>query len=911
MEPWNEQYHVMFVHPMDNCVIPALISTADNRSARAQNTRAPVGASLLTRCDTNFNIGHPTHAHIGYTRRCTRRAKHNFAPAYRASFPAFTNKIVPTKLARAWAATTMDRQFAAGHRAPEDTVSLTSLENDADDFDRLMIQSARDQRQGNVQAFRKARTHPRVGVTLENLERHNAKSSAGKQGLESNMRVAFDSPPSSSGSTMSDPALRPPSSWGRKARVKRSWMRDITADQNQQSNDRHDTPQWSPPNNEQTPKRFDDDDDADAPRQSIEDSPLSHKSSLMGTPVYSRRRSIEDWDFDMNEASLIASTPYFPRSTALEDIRQREMESLREPIVSANRPIGNTQASREETQPSRQASNTVEEDITQQKASSKSSLSGMRVDKPDAPYRATDAAQADSGQNMENSPIVVYKKVSEEVGIGNSRLFANGQGRSSRPSRRREDSHDLLRRLARASNTPSPGRTEAPASQAVPTNHTDTSSKDVATSRSPSSIDRLTKKLSPKQSTTTKQSQTSSSHEPEHQISTGFSRNDPRLGADATPMPASRSLLKPKTPVVTGAWVDTIIDTPGPSIAQRPTENRPSVSSRKTGSTQKTSQESEVVPQKEEQLKMLEILKPTLPRSALAAIVEEARSIEQEQRAEYGDSTINSLEEMIAPFSDTSRPGEPDEDTLLGIQMPTHEPRTEAERQRQQEARQLHAMNERLRAARTSLRDTNRGIRRVEDQIEHSGDGTYDKTQKTVVHRECPCASDGEHQLSFWKIFKTMFYSARPKSKSGRGLTMLSVALLSFLTWFILENIAWLVICQFCCIYIKLTLDSEIWGHHEYASSYKGYGVVWGAPEYPYVLPTMTYRAFIKPWWHPIYAFLVWTWKTFGSSTGGAVTTTSATATRVAQRVLSEQTGLTFEEDAATVLGMAADEVVR
>ena len=58
-----------------------------------------------------------------------------------------------------------------------DRMSLTSLEDGADEFERMMIQNARDEQrmrdamQGKVQPFRKARTHPRVSVTLENLER--------------------------------------------------------------------------------------------------------------------------------------------------------------------------------------------------------------------------------------------------------------------------------------------------------------------------------------------------------------------------------------------------------------------------------------------------------------------------------------------------------------------------------------------------------------------------------------------------------------------------------------------------------------------------------------------------------------------------------------------------------------------
>ena len=82
--------------------------------------------------------------------------------------------------------------------------------------------------------------------------------------------------------------------------------------------------------------------DASLPHRSVPDSPLSHKSFQQGTP---RRESTGDLDldldldltFDMNEASMLVSTPYMPRNTKLDDIREREMESLREQRVAIAR----------------------------------------------------------------------------------------------------------------------------------------------------------------------------------------------------------------------------------------------------------------------------------------------------------------------------------------------------------------------------------------------------------------------------------------------------------------------------------------------------------------------------------------------------------------------------------------------
>jgi hypothetical protein len=44
---------------------------------------------------------------------------------------------------------------------------------------------------------------------------------------------------------------------------------------------------------------------------------------------------------DLNEALLIASTPYIPRNTALDDIRQREIESLKEQAVTCSSEMSN------------------------------------------------------------------------------------------------------------------------------------------------------------------------------------------------------------------------------------------------------------------------------------------------------------------------------------------------------------------------------------------------------------------------------------------------------------------------------------------------------------------------------------------------------------------------------------------
>ncbi|KAF2445218.1 hypothetical protein P171DRAFT_315896, partial [Karstenula rhodostoma CBS 690.94] len=716
---------------------------------------------------------------------------------------------------------------------------LTSLESGADDFERRMIENLRNERRNDaptpkVHAFSKARVRPRVGVTLENLERHNAKSSVA---LGPSAHVKFQSPPSSSGSTGSDPALNVPSGWGRKGRVRRNWLREITTHDNREPGAHDDT--------------------------SIEDSPLSHKGSLHGTPASQRRRSIEDWSFDMNEASLIASTPYRPRNTRLEDIRQRELESLQEQGVATNLLDRIRESSPEEIRRPRSASTksaTAPDNATEPvQTTPEQPLSEMRLHKRNKSWQAVGKAPAITGEGTEGSPIVVYKRSSETIGMVDSRFLAD-TANARRPAARRDDSRDLLRRLARASSTPSPGRPEVSRPQTTPTRQTGSSSQTMVTETSPrvptmegSSGTIPAEKV--EHTDPAKDQPRIGTHQPQSTEKRQESRagqlsaNDSqRNSINATPKPANHSIFNPKTPVVTGAWVDTIIGTPGPSTVQKPSERSQSSTSPQKGSPRKSlPQDSESAPPAEDQQPIPEVSKPTLPRSVLGALVEEARASGQRRPTDYGDSTINSLEELMAPIADTSESGEPDEDTIP-LDVSTKAPRNEAERRRQEELVHIQNMDRRLRSTRTSLRDTSRGIRRVEEQIERDGERTTIVTDgnenEKRIYREykCPCVETGGHHFSLWKASKLLFYDERLKpSRRGWGLTWLSIFLLAFLTWFILENI--------CC---------EIWGHHPYASSYKGYGVVWGAPEYPYVLPTMTYRAFIKPWWRPLHAGLSW-----------------------------------------------------
>ncbi|KAF1947845.1 hypothetical protein EJ02DRAFT_6574 [Clathrospora elynae] len=736
---------------------------------------------------------------------------------------------------------------------------LSSLENDAeDDFEKLMIQNARDERRlkqalnGRVQAFRKARTHPRVGLTIDNLERNNAAAGA-------NAHAKFEGAPSSSGSTRSDPAIQVPAAWGRKSRSNRNWMRTITHEEQQQT---------TPVPTDDTINGHFEDDDANAPRRSVEDSPLSHK----GTP---RNARAEEWDltFELNEASMIASTPYIPRNTALDDIRQREMESLREQAVATASLDRIRERSPEQTRRRTSSTRTADHvakitstnDQPTQGSASPQKMSHTRTKS----WQAIGKSQPVTGIGKEDSPVALYKSA-ENIATVEREVFVSTQiDRPKRVSNRREDSQDLLRRLARVSHTPSPGRVAASRPQTAPpqtmlidTEPVQTEGKDESVEEAPAPEPEVQPEHEePKETPQTAERPS----EPAPVPKTAEAEH-----VDTTPMPVERSILNPKTPVVTGAWVDT----PGPRTARKPvsTERSPSRSPKKSSPRKSRSLVKAPTPTVEEAVEHVpaEAVRPQLPSSALHALVQEAKTHGRRQSADYGDSTINSLEELITPLPESLRV-EMEEDTLQGLQLPTGVPRNEAERQRQQELLHLHRMNDRLRAARTSIRDASRGMKRVEDQVEHVDEGESGAKVK-VVHRDCPYATDGHEQtFSLWRWWKSFFWQQRLKTfrqtsnsrwKIWGGLTTLGIFLSFFFMWWISEEIA----CEIYC-------------HPLYArSSPYPFSVNMNAPRYPFVIPTLIYRAFIKEWWSPIYSFFSWIGATMWSCVFGFGDQTAHTA---------------------------------
>lgn len=675
---------------------------------------------------------------------------------------------------------------------------LTSLSGD-DEFERLMIQNARDERRlnealnGRAQPFRKARTHPRVGLTIGNLERNDAQNT---HAFAANARVAVKSPPSSSGSTRSDPPVHAPAAWGRKGRTSLDWMRGIRRDEQ---------PQQTPaPPEENVAGQHD-----NGPL-----SPLSHKSFNQGNQGTPRNDHSGDWDltFDMNEASMLVSTPYVPRNTKLDDIREREIESLREqgvatarldrirenspdenrrPRSSAGRSINSISTTNNEAQPQEQGSPT------------------QRLRKRTNSWQSLSRSQPELGK--ENSPIAVYRKSVETVGVVECDVVANAEKQTPRPfSNRRTDSQDLLRRLARVSNTPSPKETRPARPQTNPASQPHTSSQTAVTETS------YTKAEAKEEAVEAMPAAQGSTSTPQEQAAREQRQDTPHDGttpdvpssaptteeADVTPMPVERSVLQPKTPYVMGGW----LDTPGPRTAPKPAEpHRERSLSPDRGTSKSRSPERSTAP-KEAQQPVEEASEPTgpspprprLPGSALHALVQEARA-----NHDYGDDTLHSLEDLMAPRAEN----ETEDDTLQDLPLPTSAPRNEAERQLYAEIVGVNRLNQHVRATQTGIRDSSRGMRRLESMLEHT------EVVRTGEKGPVLVRSLG-HEFSPWIWFRSFFWDERLRTqrevknaplRMWGGVTLLGILLTLSFIWWASETVAWYVLSL--PIFILLSLD--------------------------------------------------------------------------------------------------------
>lgn len=232
---------------------------------------------------------------------------------------------------------------------------------------------------------------------------------------------------------------------------------------------------------------------------------------------------------------------------------------------------------------------------------------------------------------------------------------------------------------------------------------------------------------------------------------------------------------------------------------------------------------------------------PMQPKSALEDVL---RSAKEQKDLNLGDSTLASLEDIVHPETTSFKEAKPKDGMVNSAKS------SEATKDRRDEKLALEKLNKSLRSTRTTIKDANQGLRRIENKIEAAqwepsteppspALANLTGSNGRAVCEHCGCTYPSAwHAL--WMEFCSNFYVADPESKLGFRLTWLGLACVLWLVWYLTET----TLCSYYC-------------YQEYAYEMVGYGTNPDAPDFPFVIPTLLFRPF-KPIWGPVVRYLGW-----------------------------------------------------
>ncbi|KAK0846745.1 hypothetical protein LTS02_014756 [Friedmanniomyces endolithicus] len=766
---------------------------------------------------------------------------------------------------------------------------LSALENETDEFGRRLLRHQRDVQRLNSairpgqQAFKRARPRARLAERVEQEERRDGVVSGHAQERAG-----------SGGSVDSEPPLNLPKQWGTKGKRRSDWLRKLHA-----------------PSEVEVPMA---NGEAEAEREveqadgklNLEDAIMPHRTAYTGddnewvavgddfedalenTPPSMRRHTPTsmrhlnmtldddpDDNQDFSSASLLASTPAAANvnrhNRRIDELTRRELASIEkrgvakrslEHILEQSSTVITTSPPKAGVRPVSAPS----ADVTSAAAASK---------------RRRSLIATGNNSNKENFPPHAdvnghgAYKGAETIGLVNRTAEAAVTFKnSSRPVHKRTDSYHLLKRLARVSSlSPSPDHGVEEdglgGERVLPKNgggrldgrHGVIGGGGLGKGRPHTSAGELSSPLEPP---ATGYEDDPVDMLPEARIETE--------DIDATPIPRDNAQHEAKTPIVTGAW----LDTPGPGIDVRPLlKSTDSTIVRAFGSPSAIAElEPMADPMDADPRRVFS--EPAHAKSALADVLKEVRELERREEADgeeaqMGETTIQSLEDIVSPDLGNGMDGRDTTATLtLDITTetviereidadgsPDGAPTTQAERDRRQEKLAMEAMNKHLRAARTSIKDANKGLRRVENRIDAAAidspaitpgptspsenppaalsinvNNTY-KARTTTTGRPTPCPTCGNCATTPPRsLFRTLlnslitaFYTPpSPPSRPHGRPTYLALTLTSLLLYSALET---LLCARYC--------------NPRYATSMQGYGVDPDAPKWPFVIPTLLF----------------------------------------------------------------------
>ncbi|KAM0721206.1 hypothetical protein Q7P37_003493 [Cladosporium fusiforme] len=727
---------------------------------------------------------------------------------------------------------------------------LHSLDNETDTFGRQIMQHERDSRRlqsatrNDQQPILRNRARPRISELVARREREEALATEQRR-----VRTG------STGSGDSNPPLNVPRDWGVRARSHRGWMSKIRepseADINSVKGNvdshfsgmeedavvRHrsfDTRDdfWSKederlPSMEHTPPSM------RRPRPAANTGSLNEINSTL-------RHIIDSEDQDFGELSLLASTPAaikpergHTRANNSEDelVGRQKSGRYRRDLLSNRSPNRESRQARTHDHRNAAIPQATTLSYEETRATRKSGLVGNKENEP--------FNDADNDYTKGRRTTTIPDRTTRAV------TFRQRQ----RPDAARNNSLHLLQRLA-TSLSPSPGKSSSEAElrktdgagreainpeiqpETAPTSDGEPIPPVVRTAR--------------RRITSTRQEEDRPNPKPERALSE--ENENELIPSEERSKPAKETLEYES---------HRRADVPGPSIDTRPLLRSSDAAliralGKSSGEAKPIFDDAQSEPLGKEKSNVSN--NSQRGRSALEDIVREAR---RDPNAPFGDATLQSLEDIAHPnvdptdtslTFDTAIAQAENLDEVLDIGRPL----TQAEKDRRQEDLAIESMNKHLRAARTSIKDAGRGLRRVENKWESSSpkkaprpaladngpkeDADLRQNSRTVCSR-----CDGSPQSVWkrlWTEFRSNFYVYDSTARLGIRMTWLGMLTTISIMWYLVEN---LLCYQYC--------------HPLYAEWMVGYGVDPDAPRYPFVIPTLFFRPF-RPIWKPIVEWL-------------------------------------------------------
>lgn len=727
-------------------------------------------------------------------------------------------------------------------------------------------------------AFSKARVGDRVGLTIENLQRKGSNDSLG-----SALSVG------SLSNRGSDPSINVPKAWGRKAKPGKDWLSRINNRSGKLTGDvpkRHSSGdqiiaanqkrEWAEPIDDWIATA------AEVPLPSVEGSSQTASPSQGSTPTTAVHRStsldrrrqweVTDDEFTGRSFQVSDSPPIRIRTSALDRIREQEIEYVEKRAVTTSR-LGELRKASSAQSPRRRIgfedgqgddSDGLGEASPRKQASGKSSRQSEQLDpdQDDIPEPTPDG----TGEAIPDTPIVIYKANSNGIVSSSEKSARRPESKtqkSRRPSHERKDSHDLLKRLAKAtSESPSPAK----------------QSNDLGQSLSQKDQDQV--------------QQTPQNPRPTTDLKTPAITGawvDQTL-EDTPQIP--RPDVNLRTPLVTGAWIDTPLPTGGrgpPMPTPSDAQDQKELGNGNLGAAELIHRLSPSAINERPKLQNQAPLKysgPPLPKSALQEIINDARAPKQEKQSKktslnseseedptlhLGDSTIQSLEDLIVTDEDFSTllaptPSSPETTPSSSEPSPSSQAVTTTSRSsRLSDLQSYTHLLSRLTNLAPSLRASKKQIASLERTIATSP--SLHQTPTTADPTQGECNEAGELHDFIWPCQRCgcpgrMEPDLQPLLDLRDHLTSITLPIPRLWRWRTHDwrpRLTWLGL--FTLLAYSLYC-AEMWArarfcHPIYARSMVGYGVDINAPRPPFVLAKVLYQhtpvgTAVAPFYHVV-----------------------------------------------------------